>query len=214
MAIGVDQIYLSMTSPDTGEYLTADVYTVDGVYEADGVTPRRLSMGQLVMALCLKRATDLEVGYFYTDPSTGEEEYAKGIVGRRHPTTGKYHPGYMDEVEDTSEQLRCMSEIENAVLASSVDLTEKTVTYNGMSYTYYDFLTNVEGVDNVPTTADKDSEEFLGSIEAKMDEKNSFSQETMIKLQSQTTKRDQAYDMISNVLKSFNTVLTANVNNV
>ena len=47
-----------------------------------------------------------------------------------------------------------------------------------------------------------------------MDEKNTFSQETMIKLQSQTTKRDQAYDMISNVLKSFSTVMTATVNNV
>ena len=45
-------------------------------------------------------------------------------------------------------------------------------------------------------------------------EKNTFSQETMIKLQSQTTKRDQAYDMISNVLKSFSTVMTATVNNV
>ena len=51
MAIGVDQIYLSMTSPDTGEYLTANVYTVDGVCEADGVTPRCLSIGQLVMAI-------------------------------------------------------------------------------------------------------------------------------------------------------------------
>ena len=45
MAIGVDQIYLSMTSPETGEYLTGNVYTVDGVYEADGVTLRSLSIG-------------------------------------------------------------------------------------------------------------------------------------------------------------------------
>lgn len=214
MAIGVDQIYLSMTSPDTGDYLMANVYTVEGVYEADGVTPRRLSMGQLVMALCLKRAMDLEAGYFYTDSSTGNEMYEKGIVGRRHPTTGRYYPGYMDDVEDTSEQLRCMSEIENAVLSSTVDLTAKTVTYNEYQYTYYDFLTNIGGVDNVPTTANKDSEEFLEAMEAKMDEMNTFSQETMVKLQSQTTKRDQAYDMISNVLKSLNTVLTANVNNV
>jgi hypothetical protein len=60
MAIGVDQIYLSMTNPDTGGYLTGDVYTVDGVYEADGVTPRILSIGQLVMAICLQRAAELE----------------------------------------------------------------------------------------------------------------------------------------------------------
>jgi hypothetical protein len=214
MAIGVDQIYLSMTSPETGEYLTANVYTVDGVYEADGVTLRRLSMGQLVMALCLKRATDLETGYFYPDPVTGDEQYEKGIVGRRSPTTGLYHRGYMDDVEDASEQLRCMTEIENAVLSSTVTLSSTTVTYNGNAYTYDDFLTNVMGVADVPTTANKDSEAFLGAMEAKMDEKNTFSQETMIKLQSQTTKRDQAYDMISNVLKSFSTVMTATVNNV
>ena len=214
MAIGVDQIYLSMTSPETGEYLTANVYTVDGVYEADGVTLRRLSMGQLVMALCLKRATDLESGYFYTDPSTGEEVYEKGIVGRRSPTTGKYKPGYMDDVEETSEQLRCMSEIENAVLSSTVNMSSKTIEYNGANYTYADFLTNIMDIDNVPSTANKDSQEFLAAMESKMDAKNSFSQETMIKLQSQTTKRDQAYDMISNMLKSFNNVLTATVNNI
>ena len=214
MAIGVDQIYLSMTDPDTGEYLTADVYTVDGVYEADGVTLRRLSVGQLVMALCLKRATDLESGYFYTDPSTGEEVYEKGIVGRRSPTTGRYMPGYMDEVEEASEQLRCMSEIENAVLSSTVNMSSKTIEYNGANYTYADFLTNIMDIDNVPSTANKDSQEFLAAMESKMDAKNSFSQETMIKLQSQTTKRDQAYDMISNMLKSFNNVLTATVNNI
>ena len=214
MAIGVDQIYLSMTSPETGEYLTANVYTVDGVYEADGVTLRRLSMGQLVMALCLKRATDLESGYFYTDPSTGEEVYEKGIVGRRSPTTGKYKPGYMDDVEETSEQLRCMSEIENAVLSSTVNMSSKTIEYNGANYTYADFLTNIMDIDNVPSTANKDSQEFLAAMESKMDAKNSFSQETMIKLQSQTTKRDQAYDMISNMLKSFNNVLVATANNI
>ena len=29
MAIGIDQIYLSMTNSDTGEYETANVYTVE-----------------------------------------------------------------------------------------------------------------------------------------------------------------------------------------
>ena len=47
-----------------------------------------------------------------------------------------------------------------------------------------------------------------------MDSKNSFSQQTMIQLQSQTTKRDQAYDMVSNVLKSVNSTLIGNANNL
>ena len=123
-------------------------------------------------------------------------------------------PGYMDEVEEASEQLRCMSEIENAVLSSTVNMSSKTIEYNGANYTYADFLTNIMDIDNVPSTANKDSQEFLAAMESKMDAKNSFSQETMIKLQSQTTKRDQAYDMISNMLKSFNNVLTATVNNI
>ena len=163
MAIGVDQIYLSMTSPETGAYLTANVYTVDGVYEPDGVTPRLLSIGQLVMALCLKRAASLE-----TD-----------------------------------------------ILASDVNMSSRTLSYKGTTYTYYAFLTEVVDVDNVPSgTANKNSTEFISSLESKMDENNTFSQKTMIELQSQTNKRDQAYDMISNVLKSFSTVMTATVNNV
>ena len=63
-------------------------------------------------------------------------------------------------------------------------------------------------------TANAASTDLLTAIEAKMDEKNTFSQQTMIELQSLTAKRDQSYDMISNVLKSFSTVMTANVNNM
>ena len=187
MAIGVDQIYLSMTSPETGEYLTANVYTVDGVYEPDGVTPRLLSIGQLVMALCLKRAASLE-----TD-----------IIRK------------MNQIESVSEQLELMTKIENDILAGDVNMSSKTLSYKGRTYTYYAFLTEVMEVDNVPSgTANKNSTELITGIESKMDENNTLIQKTMIELQSQTNKRDQSYDMISNILKSLNTVLTGNVNNM
>ena len=187
MAIGVDQIYLSMTSPETGEYLTANVYTVDGVYEPDGVTPRLLSIGQLVMALCLKRAASLE-----TD-----------IIKK------------MNEIENVSEQLELMTKIETDILAGDVNMSSKTLSYKGTTYTYYAFLTEVVDVDNVPSgTANKNSAEFISSLESKMDENNTFSQKTMIELQSQTNKRDQTYDMISNSLKSINTVLVGTANNM
>ena len=187
MAIGVDQIYLSMQSTDTGEYLMANVYTVDGVYEVDGKTPRLLSIGQVVMALCLQRAAQLE-----TD-----------IVGK------------MNTLEDITEQLELMTEIETAVLEGSVNMSSRKVTYGGVEYTYYQFLAEIVGVDDVPTgTANADSSEFLSALEAAMDSKNSFSQQTMIELQSQTTKRDQAYDMVSNILKSINTTLVGNINNM
>ena len=187
MAIAVDGLSLSMKSPETGEYLTANVYTVDGVFEADGITPRRLSIGQLVMAICLNRAAVLE----------------DSIVKK------------MRTMENTSEQLALMTEIETAVLSDDVNMSSRTVTYNGTVYKYATFLSEIMEMEYVPTgSVNADSSDFLTSLEAKMDEKNSFSQQTMIELQSLTNKRDQSYDMVSNILKSINTVLVANVNNL
>lgn len=193
MAFEVDQIYLSMQSTDTGEYLMANVYTLPGVCEVDGKTPRLLSIGQLVMALCLQRAAELE-----TD-----------IVRK------------MNTLEHTTRQLELMTQIETEILEGSVNMKSRTVEYLGKVYTFYDFLTaNDETIDltlnmdNVPDTVDASNTKFLTDLEATMDSKNTFSQTTMIELQSQTTKRDQAYDMVSNILKSINTVLIGNANNL
>lgn len=199
MAIGVDQIYLSMTSPETGEYLTANVYTVDGVMEADGKTPRLLSIGQLVMAICLQRAYTLENGVW----DAREKKYVDGIIP------------IMEDMNDASEQLKLMTKIENEVLAGNVDMSSSKVTYGGVEYTYYQFLAEIVGVNDVPTgTANAKNSEFITSLESMMDQMNTFNQEKMIELQSFTNKRDQAYDMISNVLKSLNTTLVGNVNNM
>ena len=205
MAIGVDQIYLSMTAHDldtgmdTGEYLAANVYTVEGVTNADG-SLRRLSIGGLVMALCLKRAHDLEMGY--DDSLTGQ--HVDGIVE------------IMSSLEATTELLERMTEIETNVLDGNVNLKTKKLWYQGVEMTYYEFLTTCTEVENVPETGtvNAKSTDFLAALEAEMDSKNSFSQQTMIQLQSQTTKRDQAYDMVSNVLKSVNNTLVGNANNL
>lgn len=198
MAIGVDQIYLSMKNPDTGEYLMADVYTVEGVENADG-SPRLLSIGQLVMALCLKRAHDLEMGY--NDSITGQ--HVDGVLE------------IMNSLETNTEILECLTKIETDTLDGDVNLKTKKLTFQGEEMTYYDFLTRQTGVENVPTgTVNSKSSEFISALESEMDSRNSFSQQTMIQLQSQTTKRDQAYDMISNTLKSLNNVLVGNANNM
>ena len=198
MAIGVDQIYLLMKSPDTGAYLTADVYTVEGVKNADG-SPRLLSIGQLVMALCLKRAHDLEMGY--DDSITGQ--HVDGVLE------------IMNSLETNTEILECLTKIETDTLDGDVNLKTKKLTFQGVEMTYYDFLTRQTGVENVPTgTVNSKSTEFISALESEMDSRNSFSQQTMIQLQSQTTKRDQAYDMISNTLKSLNNVLVGNANNM
>ena len=169
--------------------LTARYYTVPGVTNPDG-TPRALSIGQLVMALCLQRATELEA------------EIIKIV----------------EDLNKTSEDLERLTEIETAIVNatdSSVDL--KNTKLVGTDISYYDFLTKSEyeiELKSVPATADSSSEQLITDIEAKMDSHNSFSQQTMIDLQSQTAKRDQSYDMISNILKSLNTTLMTNVNNM
>ena len=188
MAIDTVEFDLSMIDQETGRYMTARAYTVDTITNADG-SPRLLSIGQLVMAICLDRASKLE----------------GNIIA------------LMNEMNLTSAQLEAMTKIEEDILAGTVDMTQKTLTYNDATYTYKAFLTNdTVGIKmtNVPNSANADSKEFISDLEAKMDERNSFSQQKMIQLQSQTSKRDQAYDMISNILKSLNTVLVGNANNL
>ena len=67
---------------------------------------------------------------------------------------------------------------------------------------------------NVPGTLGTPLEEVLTQIESKMDSLNSFSQQKMIELQSETNKRDQAYNLITNILKSLNTVQVGISNNI
>ena len=190
MAIGTVEFDLSMVSPQSGEFLTARTYTVEGVENADG-SLRQLSIGQLVMAICLNRASKLE-----TD-----------IIA------------LMEEMSATSAQLAALTEIENDILdggANMNNINTSHVTYDGQDYTFYDFLVNVMkfSPSDVPTGfADASNTDLITLIESKMDEKNSFSQQKMIELQSLTNKRDQSYDMISNILKSLNTTMTGIVNN-
>ena len=190
MAIGTVEFDLSMVSPESGEFLTARTYTVEGVENADG-SLRQLSIGQLVMAICLNRASKLE-----TD-----------IIA------------LMEEMSATSAQLAALTDIENDILdggANMNNINTSHVTYDGRDYTFYDFLVNVMGFSSsdVPTGfADASNTDLITLIESKMDEKNSFSQQKMIELQSLTNKRDQSYDMISNILKSLNTTMTGIVNN-
>ena len=218
MAIGIDTFDLSMVNPETGRYLTANVYTVDGVTNADG-SLRQLSIGQLVMAICLLRASQLENGY--TDPATNV--HVNGIID------------LMEDMNLTSTELKIMTEIETKVIGWTTmnpephdgyeHLYHDTVTGTGTSYdgkTYEEFLRAMGVIDNgiecVRWRGNKDPndimyDDFITALEAKMDEKNSFSQQKMIELQSLTNKRDQSYDMISNILKSLNTTMTGIVNN-
>ena len=190
MPIGTVEFDLPLVSPETGEYLTARAYTVDGVLGVDN-QPRLLSIGQLVMAICLQRAASLEAGIITL----------------------------MEEMNSTSVKLELMTQIEADILdggANMANINTSHVTYEGRDYDFRAFLVNVVRMDAASVPSDFVSAtdtDFITALESKMDEMNSFSQQKMIELQSQTSKRDQAYDMISNVLKSLNTVQVGILNN-
>ena len=206
MSFQVDTIDLSLVSPDTGEYLTANVYYVPGVTDAAGGL-RPLSIGQLVMAICLQRASTIEAQ----------------IVEM------------MDEMNKTSAQLEAMTEIESSIIDYEQNGENGGQTLNswhlqgnpvygtqGYDRVLHDIgviPTDVNWVyrhGNTPSVEGRkyvSTADLITALESKMDEKNSFSQQKMIELQSLTNKRDQSYDMISNILKSLNTVMTGIVNN-
>ena len=199
MAFGTVEFDLSMVSPETGEFLTARTYTVAGVTNADG-SLRTLSIGQLVMAICLQRAAALETSII----------------------------ALMEEMNSTSAKLEDMTKIEQAVIddftsnanghaynvnnvsVSSSTNAAKLLRDLGVLNSTQTYVRN----DSILSNADIMYDDFITKIESKMDEMNSFSQQKMIELQSLTNKRDQSYDMISNILKSLNTTLIGNVNNM
>ena len=164
--------------------LSANYYTVEGVNDADG-NPRALSIGQLVMALCLARATELEA------------EIIKIV----------------ESLNTTSEDLERLTEIEKAIVnktEGNIDLTTSKLSDG----TTYKAFRESKGIKVSENSANAGSEQLISDIESKMDSLNSFSQQTMIDLQAQTAKRDQSYDMISNIIKSLYTVLSGTANNM
>ena len=165
-------------------------YYVDGVFMEGTSTLRPLSIGELVMALCLSRASKLEAEIV---------EIANTL-------------------ESTTEKLENLAEIENAIVgaesASKIDLKTRRLR---SGVTYYAYLTaNAYGISlsSVLSKADSSSEDLISEIESKMDSLNSFSQQTMIDVQAKVNKRDQSYDMLTNILKSVFTTLSTNAGNL
>ena len=187
-----EQIELSMCSSQTGLPLTANVYTLEGVTEVDGRTPRLMSIGQLVMAICLQRATKLE-----------------------------------DEIVDVMDQINANTMLLNGLTSVETELVKvgvggtfdagATFKYDGETVTYAEFLSSKANVTGLPSGTSWSYEQVqtaISLLEDKMDSLNTISQDTLIQLQSLTAKRDQTYDLVSNVLKSLNTVLVGTVNNL
>jgi len=95
-------------------------------------------------------------------------------------------------------------------LIEQIDITYKEDVLNGVQLLAW----QAEGVQNASSYLPSSQDELITEIESKMDSLNTFSQQKMIELQSETNKRDQAYDMITNILKSLNTVQVGISNNI
>ena len=185
--------------------LQRNVYKVDGVtgIAADGT----LSIGQLVMALCLARATKLE----------------DKIIE------------LMNEISENTEKLNTISAAQSDLTTWLAEHTSDTASLNkdtplASGKTWAQWIPELNAIGfNIPTEIDygwpigtitiaaysqDQLNSYVSEMDSRMDELNTFSQETMISLQSTTSKRDQAYDMISNILKTLNTTLTGNANNI
>lgn len=189
-----EQIDLSMCSTQTGLPLTANVYTLEGVTAADG-SPRLMSIGQLVMAICLQRAAALE------------EE----IVD------------LMDSINQNTVLIDGLTKVESELVKVDVGGSfdaNSTFMYDGESVKYIDFLRDKAGLTGLPSLSSAGKwtydqvQTVISTLEDKMDSLNTISQDTLIDLQSLTAKRDQTYDLVSNAIKSFNTVLVGNANNL
>lgn len=193
-----EAIPLTIRNPETGRLLTARVYTIEGL---EG----EFSMGQLVMAICLSRAADVEAELIEI----------------------------MNDVDRTSEKLDTLTQIQNLLVKwfdehgvndpFNFDFGGGTeITYNGRAYTgteWRDFLWEVcemteEQVPAGETITKQQVESLIDTVSDKMDSYNSVSQDQLIQMESWTAKRDQTYDMVTNILKALNSQLMGNAGNL
>ncbi len=175
-------IDLSLCGND-GQQLTANVYMLEGVQNADG-SLRQLSMGQLVMAVCLTRATELEAQ----------------IVDK------------MESMAQNSTNLETLTALDQALV--DWQAANSNGTWKSTEATKYKkALEEIMGKSIKDYSYDEVTT-LISDVESKMDSLNSVSQTTLIDIQSLTSKRDDTYNLASNVLKSLQTVITGTINNM
>lgn len=206
MAFETEQIRLSMRGPDNARYLTANVYTVDGI-EENGI-PRQLSIGQLVMAICLERATKTEakIVQIMAEMNSASEALEKITKIEEALVNKLAELGSFDKYECDD-----FSEI-GLDHADFADIKNSDGEYYYCWDTYLNHRFNLD----MPVAASKTQAQFdecIAAMESKMDEYNTLNQQKMIELQSQTNKRDQSYDLMSAILKSLNNTIIGTVNN-
>jgi len=184
-SFSTEQIRLSMRG-DKGAFLKANVYTIPELKNEDG-SLRELSIGQLVMAICMNRAAQLE----------------DDIVTQ------------MESLALTTEAIEALAKAENAIASKNTSDTASDVSvsiaYKGTTYTS---AFNVMKAVGVEITSGMTYGDLQSACESRLDALNTISQDKLIEIQSLTSKRDDTYTLVSNVSKTLNTVQTGIVNNM
>lgn len=204
-----DKITLSMNSPETGMPLTANVYHVDGIYETDG-SLRDLSIGQLVMAICLDRAAELEAKIIEQMERMGRvTDNLEALTAIQEQLVNRGSGNYPNNVfsSDFTLQFSYYDSTGTKLIGTyTIDAEHPWSSLLGK-----DGFFDKAGISIDSTTSYDDA---VAALTSSMNSLNSVSQKDMIELQSLTSKRDQSYDLISNSIKSLHQVLIGTSNNM
>lgn len=193
----VSTIDLSMCDPETGNPITANVYRVDGI-------ARDLSISELVMAICLSRATELEGQIVARMEVMGRTTVNIETLTTIQSQLAKLMLDGHETLDKIAINVKTQWYDDTGKLAPPQTLTNFTQLSN--------FLKDSVGI-SLGTDVQK-IEDVVASISTKIDSLNTTNQKDLISLQSETNKRDQSYELITNMLKSIGTTLTGNANNL
>ena len=200
MATGFETVHfdLSMCDPEYGTPLQANAYHVEGIRNVDG-SLRDLSIGQLVMAICLQRASELETSIISQMNSMSlVTANLEALTNAQAKFVGKETLNF---TFPAGEELYLSWDG-----GPSVEISDSNALIT--------WLRRSPDGPGLTIANDATVDDVVQAISSKMDSLNSVNQQDLIQLQSLTSKRDQSYDLITNVLKSFNTVMIGNANNL
>ena len=192
---------LSLTNSETGNPLVANLYHVDGI-------SRALSIAELVMAICLQKATEIESAIIARMEAQSKMTVnLESLTEIQAALTAKMTPpnAQTDGLE-TVAQLRKLAQ---AFDVSLIWYKEDGTLVRGKQgqKTYAEIETFLKSTAEVKIDSGMTTiAEVVQAVSSRIDELNTTNQKEMIELQSDVAKRDNRYELITNMLKSIGTM--------
>ena len=201
MAIGefkVGSIDLSSIDENTGLKNTASIYYVPGI-------GRELSIAELVIAICLDRAADLESKVVGIMESMSQNTKLIEELTRVEGILTKYVGSGITRASGDNPPWACDW---GGILDNESQLPAGC-GWRGPGWNRWtEWVKDMCKLDTFPIVTNKENysadevDKACSAIETRLDSLNTTSQKTLIELQSLTNKRDQTYDLITAMTKS------------